>query len=770
MKEVKFVFRTQIIWMLLIFVSQISLAQQVIIKGRVIDAQSETPIPLSSISFPSINEHMLSDSLGEFRLSLSKKFEGILACKVSFPGYSTAHFQFNIKASDTTLTLTLPLQSQTLQSVTISDRQTGLDSRSPFNTTKINVSNTSFTGNPAGLMGHINREPGVYGAELGQGIVKPFIRGLGFSRVVSIYQHNKLENHQWGADHGLGLSDLGIGEMKIIKGPASVLYGSGAVGGVLIAKDDESHLAKTGWSGVVGKSFQSVSLGIRPFASLAYTSPKRYFFRADVAYESHADYKDGNNRIIGNSRFETRSIRLHTGKDGIRFKNKLSFTYHTQRLGIIDENEMTDSLSLATYRRDRTFQAPLQSVSDALLSYTQEHKIGKWDAYLALSQHLNNRNELEENILDIDLGLLQWHTFLSGRLSKTDKKGFTHNLGIQGSYISTQNKENAAEILMPDAKTKEGGVFYMISKSHNKQFYQAALRYDYRNVVADASAPVIRNAGFILPGSPSDFRLGTSFGGLTSSIGITHIINGAHSLKFNISGGFRAPDLSELFSNGNHPGTNRFEKGNVDFNREQNIQAEASWLYKSKSIHAEGTVFSSQLFNYISFINSGELTPNNWEIWQFIQQNAWLYGIEGRVRYSFEDMGKSQISASASVIRARESVSRIPLTFIPPDNARVQISTHLNHIKQSRLRLSAEIMAIATHDRPGFGELNTPGYTIANLQIERLFTLASKKQIRASIRIMNLTNEKVIDHMSMLRAFHVSSTGRNIALNMLYLF
>jgi iron complex outermembrane receptor protein len=744
-------------------------AQSIVIKGRVMEKQLATGIANASIALAAHNNYVLSDTEGFFELEVvSESKDSLLQLVVSFPGYVSSTVTIEKKDVTKVMDLKIYLVSNYLQVVTVTDRQSGLDSRSPFNLNKISISNSGLSGNPGGLMGHISREPGIYGAELGQGIVKPFIRGLGFSRVVTLYQHNKLENHQWGADHGLGLNDLGIGEMQIIKGPVSVLYGSGAVGGVLIANDDETHLGKTGWSGTMGLSFQSVSLGMRPTLSLAYTSPKRYFFKVDAALESHADYKDGTGRIIGNSRFNTQSIRMHTGIDRKNFKNKLSFTYHSQQLGIINEDEMIDSLSQATFRSDRSLQAPLQRVKDALLTYKQEQTIGNWNVYLALSQHLNNRNELEEDLQSIDLGLLQWHTFFSFRMSKLGKKDWRHTIGTQASYISTQNKENAAEILLPDARTREGGLFYLVSKNHKKIFYQGSARVDMRVVTADASAPVIRNFGFVLPGNPLDYKLDRSFNGFTGSMGLTYKHNDLHTFKFNLAGGYRAPDISELFSNGNHPGTNRFERGNTQFKREQNLQLEGTWQYKLKNLSVDASLFTSQLFNYISFVNTGNKTTNNWEIWEFIQQDAWLSGGEARFKYQFADKQKTQVNGSFSIIRAFEKSAKLPLTFIPPDNFRIQLLTQV--LEKRPIKLGAECVAIDAHYRPGFGEVFTPGYLLCNLHAEKNFKIGAKSQLKTTIRIANAFNQKVIDHMSMLRAFGVPGAGRNIAINLIYLF
>ena len=77
--------------------------------------------------------------------------------------------------------------------------------------------------------------PGVSFITTGPGIQKPTIRGLNGNRVVTIYQGARFENMQWGDEHGLEIHSSGISSIEVIKGPMSVLYGSDAIGGVLLS-------------------------------------------------------------------------------------------------------------------------------------------------------------------------------------------------------------------------------------------------------------------------------------------------------------------------------------------------------------------------------------------------------------------------------------------------------------------------------------------------------------------------------------------------------
>ena len=84
----------------------------------------------------------------------------------------------------------------------------------------------------------LSKLPGISLITTGPGIAKPSIRGLSASRVIIYSQGVRLENHQWGDEHGVGISTSGISSVELIKGPAYVLYGSDAMGGVLYTEPE----------------------------------------------------------------------------------------------------------------------------------------------------------------------------------------------------------------------------------------------------------------------------------------------------------------------------------------------------------------------------------------------------------------------------------------------------------------------------------------------------------------------------------------------------
>ncbi len=754
---------------LFILFSSIIFAQNQTFRGKINSA--EGPVSNANIYIDGLKLGTTSNDEGYFELHLSNQLENDkkYTFKVSKLGYQTWEDSFVWKqATGVEKNIILIKKSECLKQVVIIDEQTGLNNLTPYSIKSLDVQKIELIGNPSGIVGNLREQNTIHGAEMGQGIVKPFIRGLGFTRVVTIYQSNKLENHQWGADHGLGINDLGIGSAEVIKGPSSILYGSGAIGGVILLKDDEHYInSEPKLSGKAGFTFNSVSMGLRPTLSMGQSFKNGIFVAAEGAVESHADYLDGNGRAIGNSRFNSQTFRFHTGIQKQNFKNKLSYTYHNQYLGIIEDDEMNDEESLATFRSDRKMQLPFQSVNDHLFSYKQNYDFKKFSTSLNLSYHLNNRKEIEENFDEIDLGLIQSHFFYNFRATHQTSKIWSNTLGFQGSYLHNRNNETAEEILIPDGRFFETGIYYLSAFNLEKLNILGGLRYDHRSVTADASAPHIVEYGYVLPGDPADRRLSRIFSGFTGSIGASKFLGKNNLLKINFSTGFRAPDMAELFSNGPHPGTNRFEVGNVNFNREQSIQMDLNWTYENDWFKFSTSFYGNTVNNYIFFQGTGEVLDNGLEIWAFSQTDALLYGNETEFSIlPFKDK-KLEISGAANIVRGEDLTNEGWLTFIPADNYFLRVSS--KPLSKVNTSIFAAYRFVNQQNRPGINEIFTPSYSLLSAGVSHQF-IFEKSLLNAGISGFNLLNQVYIDHISILRAFEITHPGRNLMVNLQYTF
>lgn len=749
--------------LLLIAFPGLIIAQHHTISGEILGM--DEPVPFAQVWLDDSQTYTTTNAQGLFKIPHLPHGKHLLV--VSAAGFQPFQMEVILNGSSQLfLTIELAPITEELQTILLESEQIGLQRNTPYNLSLVNLQGMLKENHPNGIMGMLRQQPGVHGAEMGQGIVKPFIRGLGFSRIVSIYQGNKLENHQWGADHGLGINDLGVKAVEVIKGPASVLYGSGALGGVLITKDEDAYRKKDDLSGSLSNSINSLSNGFRTAASLGGKINGDWFAATDLGYEQHADYQSANGRRIGNSRFRAGTIRLHTGLEKENFSNKLSFTYNAQQLGIITDKEMQPEHSLVTDSWDYSMQLPYQEIQDYLLSYNQSTLGKHFDTYLHLSHHFNDRKEIESSLNAVDLGLKQHHSFLNARVSlKTEM--LLHQLGVQGSFIRTENYAEALDLLIPDAQVFETGFFYMGTLHAGPYFLQAALRYDYRKVSAYANKKQFVDYGFTLPGEPQNRQLSKHFSGFTGSVGATRHIGEKHSIKANLATGFRAPDLAELFSNGPHPGTSRFEKGNIGFKREQSYQFDWQYEYQSNSFKAAVSAFGMKLKDYIFFRATGESHPENeLQVWSYSQEDVNFYGIDMETTWKINNRFSSKLTGS--LVRAQEKQSNEHLNMIPSDNLRMEMTYRV--LPDHSLQVSSQWHLVAPQRRTPPTEEVTSGYGLVHLMASKNFSLTKQQFIEVALTLENILDQRYVDHLSLLRPFDIPGTGRNVRAGLKYSF
>ncbi len=727
----------------------------------------EGPAAFATLYIDSLDIGATADEQGHFIIPSLPSGRYVLT--TSYLGFQTRRDTFSLAAGEhRQLNLELEATSTGLEQVVVIDQQTGIQAPTPYLVSRVSTRDIQTSGQASGIMGQLETDPAVSAAMLGQGIAKPFIRGLGFSRVVTIFQGNKLENHQWGADHGLGLNELGISRADIIKGPASVLYGSGALGGVILLQDDEQLWQQNQWRGEVGLTLHSNSLGFRPSLRLGRGFESGFFVGADAAMSSHADYKDGHHRSIGNSRFDNHTVRLHAGYKGQQFENRLSYTYLQQNLGIIEDDEMLPGQSLATTRNDRELQLPFQEVEDHVFSYAQKIVRQNWVSHFHLSHHINYRKEIEERRDQVDLGLIQHHSFYNGRLSWQGDHALEHTFGLQGSWIQSRNMKSAEEILIPDASIFEQGFYYMSSLDLGSYYIQGGLRYDYRYVEADASAEHLIDYGFVLPGDPMSRRLDTDFTGWTGSLGVSRFWKKGRSLRLNLSSGYRAPDLAELFSNGPHPGTNRFEMGNAEFDREQSLQLDLNYSQQHGRWTTQASTYINYINNFTFFAATGEVRPEDGlSIWAFEQAPARLYGGELSFSYDMLPQSSLRIQGQAAWFRGERRDREENLTFVPQDHYSLKLRYQPTALP--KVSLSTRWQWFAQQNRPGFNEEVTDAYQLWDIGAQYQWQWHNQS-LEVGIRALNLLNETYLSHMSILRAFEVTNPGRNLMLNLRYSF
>jgi len=286
----------KIIILLVCSFKSISLFAQQGARGVVLDAQTKQPIQDVSLFITAFQIQVKTDPNGVFIFPFTWSEPQMLRLK--HPDYKV--LDTLIQGGTTTLSFELRLGHMTTEEVTVSGQQISLRNK---NTVPIEVRSLKDLQLSGGMniTELLTKIPGVYASSLGNGISKPVIRGMQGMRVVTLVNGLRLEGQQWGGDHGLGIGELALGSAELIKGPASVLYGADALGGVIYLIDEPYARVNQQVLEVQQKWNQNTNGTHSNFLYKSSQGNKRVLLAG--SYANHADFQLPNGRYAKNSRF-----------------------------------------------------------------------------------------------------------------------------------------------------------------------------------------------------------------------------------------------------------------------------------------------------------------------------------------------------------------------------------------------------------------------------------------------------------------------------------
>lgn len=579
-------------------------------------------------------------------------------------------------------------------------------------------------------------------------ISKPVIRGLYGDRIQINVAGLKLEDQQWEDEHGLGLSDAGVERIELIKGPASLMFGSGAMGGVVNVVEENLSDSGTTKQNLNFKLFSN-TYG----AGIDYGLKKsgKNIFLLRTGAESHADYSDGAGNRVPNTRFALYNLNLGYIVQREHFKSENRLLASFNEFGFIadsaDLNEESDEPRLS-----REFEEAHHTVFFLLFSSQNSISLDETTELNVTLGIQNNLRQEQERSDEVDLNLLLKTFSLNTSIRKQLNHNWTLTNGIAGMFQTNTNY--AGRIIVPDASIAEGSAFSYVNRRQNagrlKGNFEAGLRYDHRQINTHQTGSQVSPAIELTP-----FNRG--FDNLNGSLGESLNFEGL-LLKFDLSSGFRSGNLAELSANGLHEGTANWYLGNPDMKVEQCLNADiyASWQYKWFILR--GSVFRNRFHNFI-YLRPGNDELFGFDLYRYEQTNATLQGFETGA--TIENKDHFSFSLDYSYLDARrEDGSWLPLSpanrflfdskfYLTPETSRFQSAF-----------LSFGVNYTQDQNHTDSYELPTPGYWLLNAGAGVSF-----KAVRFLLTCRNLTNQQYFDHLSRLKYYGLYDMGRNIVLN-----
>ncbi len=724
--------------------------------GKVTDSKTNEPIIGATVTLPQLKISTSTGANGEFNFS-TLPARGRYVVEVRYVGYQTMVKTVDLSSPSS---LDFGLIPSIIEAREVVVTGTLVTATSKYNSTSAGVvSKEELQGPYTNLIDALAKQvPGVSQITTGPGISKPVIRGLGYNRVVTLSDGVKQQGQQWGDEHGIELDQYQADRVEILRGAASLQYGSDAIGGVINLVEPLAP-APGKIKGELLSNY-STNNGLTGSSAMLTGNENGFVWRGRGSYQNAYSFKTPSG-YFPNSGFNNTNLSGMVGLNKSWGYSHLNVSYYKNNIGFFDPETPED---LYTTEHSRTLDYPRQDIRHYKIALNNNFVIGEGSLKLDLGYQKNQRRELEDSAepsLFFDLNTYS----LDAKYSLPAKNGWEPVIGLSGSIGHSVNK--AEEKLIPEYKAYATGVFAFVKKTYGANSVSAGLRYDY-----------IQNKGkqLIEDGEQKFTGFNNNFNSISGALGYTHVFNENLNFKANAGSAFRAPNPAELGSNGVHEGTFRYEIGNGNLNPERSYQADATLEFGSGLVTGSVGVYENYIHNYIYASNTNNETivvPNedlvNYPVYRYGQVNANLYGAEASL--TLHPVSFIHFENTFGYTHAQNTSLNRPLPFIPAGSMNNTLRFEPKIKGLNSFYVYAGINNYFRQNRiDATFETSTSSYTLLNAGVGTTFKLG-RQQLKVYLSGNNLTDKRYYDALSRLKPGRLSQTdptlgvynpGRNI--------
>ena len=598
----------------------------------------------------------------------------------------------------------------------------------------------------------IAHQPGVSQITTGSGISKPIIRGLGYNRIIVMNEGIRQEGQQWGDEHGIEIDAQNVNSVEILKGPASLMYGSDAMAGVLILHG--SPIQPEGEMKASVSTEYQTNNGLFDYSLNFAGNQKGFVWDARFSDKYAHAYKNKYDGYVPGSQFSERAGRLMLGLNKRWGHTHLTWTAFHQTPSIVEgeRDETTGELvrgeGFTNHGYGKTL--PFQQIKHYKAVWDNSLNLPKGWLKAIIGYQQNRRQEFEESEDEYEL-YFKLHTITYDvRYLTQEFNGWKMAGGINGMWQQSLNL--GEESLIPEYKLFDFGAYATVSKTLKDFTLNGGLRFDHRHL---------------------DFH-SRNFSGVTGSIGAVWNASEHLNVRLNIARGFRAPNMSELGSDGIHEGTIRYEMGNPDLKPEYSWQADLGLDFTSKYVSAQVALFANRIENYIFAKRIDLVKEEGFRTYEYTQGDARLLGFE--VGIDFHPIHSLHFQNTFSYVDAQqmhapEDAKYLPMTPAPRWTSELKYElTHHGHtmLNNAYVALGLECNLTQNHYyKVDNTETRTPSYTLISLSAGTDLNIHHKKMAEIYITAENLLNRAYQNHLSRLKYCDINNvTGRQGVYNM----
>jgi iron complex outermembrane receptor protein len=752
-------------------------------SGKVTDAKTGNPIEAVTIYISDIKSGTATNAAGNFIISNIPR--GTHLIEISHIGYSSIVENIDIKndiKKDFVLTESIIENDAVI--VTGVSGATQLK-KVPFSVSVMRKEDF-FQNTSTNIIESLTKIGGVSTLATGPAISKPVIRGLSYNRVLTINDGVRQEGQQWGDEHGIEVDEASVNKIELLKGPASIIYGSDALAGVVNIITNVPVAPNT-IKGNVSTNYQTNNR-LSTFNVNIGGNKKGINWNFYTSNKAGGDYKNKYDGRVFNSKFTENNLGGYVGYNGKWGFSHILLSSFNLKAGLIEGERDSAGFfvkklpnGLTARATDEDFKSttpiiPYQHIRHFKIATDNNIKMGQNHLTFNIGYQENKREEFgnpddaAERSLFFDLRTITY----TAQFHLAPTKGWKTSIGVNGMQQNNTNK--GVEQLIPDYNLFDFGIYAFSTKTITKLTVSGGARFDNRNTDAanllDGTA--IKGNGFK-----------KSFSNFSGSVGLAAQVTDKINLKFNIARGFRAPSIPELASNGAHEGTIRYEYGNPDLKSETSIQMDGGAEYASEHISAGISAFYNNFDNFIfyrklqstaggdSLVN---VNGNNLSAFKFEQTKASLAGIEATLDIHPHPLDWLHILNTFSLVSGQfltpiEGNKYLP--FIPATKLATEFKGSFNKLTKNLRNFYTKFEIDNTFAKKNVftaynTETTTPGYTLLNAGIGADFVNKKNQTLFSlSFAAINIADIAYQNNLSRLKyADENLATGRTGVYNM----
>lgn len=753
------------------------------LAGVVTDAKTGQPIQGASVYVADIKSGSSTNAKGEY--SISNISEGTHLVEISHIGYTTIAENMDIVAgTKRDFALTESIVENNAVIVTGVTKATQLK-KVPFQVSVLRKEDLLQSASP-NIIESITRKPGVSSISTGPAISKPLIRGLGYNRVLTVNDGVRQEGQQWGDEHGIEIDEASVNKIEVMKGPASLVYGSDAMAGVINIITNVPVPTNT-LKMNVGSNYQSNNR-LRSFYGNIAGNVDGLSWNVYGTTKAASDYKNKYDGYVFNSKFNEHNIGGYVGYNGNWGFSHLLLSNFNLKTGLVEGERDADGSFVKDIAggtqvkaNDDDFKStdpeiPYQHIRHFKIATDNSFRIGSNRLSVNVGWQRNQREEfgnpddLSERALYFDLKTITY----TAQFHFKETNGWKPSIGING--MQQQNTNRGIEQLIPDYTLNDIGGYGFVQKEIKNLTLSGGIRFDNRSIDVE----------HLLDGTTIKGNAFTrSFSNFSGSVGGAYAVTKTVNLKLNVARAFRAPGIPELASNGSHEGTIRYEYGDKNLESEISTQADAAFEYSSQHFSFTVSGYYNAFKNFIFYrkleniagtdsivnVDGEELTA-----FTFDQRKAHLAGLETVLDihphpFDWLHFQNSFSLVSGKLAEAVEGSKNLP--FIPAPRLSTEIRADIKKIGNaiSNFYVKFEIDNNFRQSNPFTAyntETATPGYTLLNAGIGTGFKNKRGNTLcTLNFSVNNIADVAYQNHLSRLKYAAVNeATGRQGVYNM----